>query len=111
MYLVTGNMDKLSKMVRIAEIKNDVMGQFHNALYIGDIQERIKILEESGHLPLAYVTAAVHGITEVADRLAAELGDNLPTLPPGKKSSLLMPPPPILRNDDWPLLRVTKGIF
>ena len=35
-------------------------GQFHNALYIGDIQERIKILEELG---LAYVTAAVHGLT------------------------------------------------
>lgn len=111
LYLITGNMDKLSKMLRIAEIKNDVMGQFHNALYIGDIQERIKILEESGHLPLAYVTAAVHGLTEIAERLAAELGDNLPTLPPGKKSSLLMPPPPILRNGDWPLLRVTKGIF
>ena len=111
LYLITGNMDKLSKVLRIAEIKNDVMGQSHNALYIGDIQERIKILEEYGHFPLAYVTAVVHGITEVADRLAAELGDNLPTLPPGKKSSLLMPPPPILRNGDWPLLRVTKGIF
>ena len=26
LYLITGNMDKLSKMLRIAEIKNDVMG-------------------------------------------------------------------------------------
>ena len=34
LYLITGNMDKLSKMFRIAEIKNDVMGQFHNALYM-----------------------------------------------------------------------------
>ena len=79
--------------------------------YICDIQECIKILEEYGHFPLAYVTATIHGITEVADRIVAELGDNLPTLPPGKKSSLLMPPPPVLRNGDWPLLRVTKGIF
>uniref|UniRef100_A0A0C9RN30 Coatomer subunit alpha n=1 Tax=Wollemia nobilis TaxID=56998 RepID=A0A0C9RN30_9CONI len=111
LYLITGNMEKLSKMLRIAEIKNDVMGQFHNALYLGDVQERIKILEESGHVPLAYVTAASHGLTEIADRLAAELGDNLPTLPPGRKSSLLMPPVPIIRSGDWPLLRVTKGIF
>ena len=57
------------------------------------------------------MTAAIHGITKVADRLAVELGDNLPTLPPRKKSSLLMPPPPILRNGDWPFLRFTKGIF
>ena len=62
-YLITSNMDKLSKMLRIAKIKNDVMGQFHNALYMGDIQERIKILEEYGHFPLAYVTAAVHRST------------------------------------------------
>ncbi|XP_057816262.2 coatomer subunit alpha-1 [Cryptomeria japonica] len=111
LYLITGNLEKLSKMLRIAEIKNDVMGQFHNALYLGDIQERIKILEESGHVSLAYVTAAIHGLTDVADRLAAELGGNLPTLPSGRKSSLLMPPLPIVRGGDWPLLRVTKGIF
>eukprot|EP00252_Welwitschia_mirabilis_P021041 TRINITY_DN5284_c0_g1_i1.p1 TRINITY_DN5284_c0_g1~~TRINITY_DN5284_c0_g1_i1.p1 ORF type:complete len:1221 (-),score=281.99 TRINITY_DN5284_c0_g1_i1:440-4102(-) len=117
LYLITGNMEKLSKMLRIAEMNNDVMGQFHNALYLGDIPGRIKILEESHQLPLAYVTASVHGLTDVAERLAAELGDNLPTVPPGKTSSLLMPPPPILRYEgssghgDWPLLRVTKGIF
>ncbi|CAN6480928.1 unnamed protein product [Victoria cruziana] len=111
LYLITGNMDKLSKMLRIAELKNDVMGQFHNALYLGDIRERVKILESAGHLPLAYVTATVHGLTETAERLAAELGDNAPALPAGKKRSLLMPPAPISCSADWPLLRVMKGIF
>ncbi|XP_010271512.1 PREDICTED: coatomer subunit alpha-1-like [Nelumbo nucifera] len=111
LYLVTGNIDKLSKMLRIAEIKNDVMGQFHNALYLGDVKERIKILENAGHVPLAYVTAAVHGLQDVAERLAIELGDNVPTLPEGKVPSLLMPPSPILYGGDWPLLRVMKGIF
>ncbi|XP_072987675.1 coatomer subunit alpha-3-like [Typha latifolia] len=111
LYLVTGNMDKLSKMLRIAEIKNDVMGQFHNAMYLGDIHERVKILESTGHLPLAYVTAATHGLVEVADRLAAELGDNVPSLPDGKARSLLMPPAPLMCSGDWPLLRVMRGIF
>ncbi|KAJ0970559.1 hypothetical protein J5N97_018518 [Dioscorea zingiberensis] len=111
LYLVTGNMEKLSKMLKIAEIKNDVMGQFHNALYLGDIQERVKILEKAGHLPLAYVTAATHGLTEVAERLAVELGDNLPSLPEGKARSLLVPPPPLTCSGDWPLLRVMRGIF
>ncbi|XP_043714233.1 coatomer subunit alpha-1 [Telopea speciosissima] len=111
LYLITGNLDKLSKMLRIAEIKNDVMGQFHNALYLGDIRERVKILENAGHLPLAYVTAAVHGLQDVTERLAAELGDNVPTLPEGKVPSLLMPPSPVLCGGDWPLLRVMKGIF
>ncbi|RWV88819.1 hypothetical protein GW17_00049069, partial [Ensete ventricosum] len=111
LYLVTGNMEKLSKMLRIAEIKNDIMGQFHNALYLGDIQERVKILENAGHLPLAYVTAATHGLQEVADRLATELGDNVPSFPEGKTHSLLMPPAPLMCGGDWPLLRVMRGIF
>ncbi|KAF8377888.1 hypothetical protein HHK36_031276 [Tetracentron sinense] len=111
LYLVTGNTDKLSKMLKIAEVKNDVMGQFHNALYLGDIRERIKILENAGQLPLAYITAAVHGLPDIAERLAAELGDNVPSLPEGKVPSLLMPPTPIMCGGDWPLLRVMKGIF
>ncbi|KAH7575011.1 hypothetical protein ACOSP7_005567 [Xanthoceras sorbifolium] len=111
LYLVTGNMEKLSKMLKIAEVKNDVMGQFHNALYLGDVQERVKILENAGHLPLAYITASVHGLQDVAERLAAELGDNVPSLPEGKVPSLLMPPTPVMCSGDWPLLRVTKGIF
>ncbi|KAJ1435979.1 WD40/YVTN repeat-like-containing domain superfamily [Sesbania bispinosa] len=111
LYLVTGNMEKLSKMLKIAEVKNDVMGQFHNALYMGDVRERIKILENVGHLPLAYITASVHGLHDVAERLAAELGDNVPSLPEGKVPSLLIPPSPVLCGTDWPLLRVMRGIF
>ncbi|KAH9606042.1 hypothetical protein KSS87_006679 [Heliosperma pusillum] len=111
LYLITGNVEKLFKMLKIAEVKNNVMGQFHNALYLGDVQERVKILETAGHLPLAYVTAKTHGLDDVADRLAAELGDNIPELPKGKTSSLLMPPSPISCAANWPLLTVMKGIF
>nr|KJB47563.1 hypothetical protein B456_008G031300 [Gossypium raimondii] len=111
LYLVNGNLEKLSKMLKIAEVKNDVMGQFHNALYLGDIQERVKILENAGHLPLAYITASVHGLQDVAERLAAELGDDVPPLPEGKEPSLLIPPTPVMCGGDWPLLRVMKGIF
>lgn len=111
LYLMTGNMEKLNKMLKIAEVKNDVMGQFHNALYLGDVEERVKILENAGHLPLAYITASVHGLHDVAERLATELGDDLPSLPEGKVPSLLIPPAPVMCAGDWPLLRVMKGIF
>ncbi|KAH9626542.1 hypothetical protein KSS87_005522 [Heliosperma pusillum] len=111
LYLITGNVEKLSKMLKIAEVKNNVMGQFHNALYLGDIQERVKILEAAGHLPLAYVNAKVHGLDDVAERLASELGDNIPKLPTGKTPSLLIPPTPISCASNWPLLTVMKGIF
>ncbi|CAN7017600.1 unnamed protein product [Brassica oleracea var. botrytis] len=90
--------------MKIAEAKNNVMGQFHNALYLGDVKERVKILEKAGHLPLAYITASVHGLNDVAERLATELGDNMPVLPEGKTPPLLMPPSPVMCGGDWPLI-------
>ncbi|KAG1371305.1 putative Coatomer subunit alpha-3 [Cocos nucifera] len=48
---------------------------------------------------------------EVADQLAAELGDNVPSLPKRKGCSLLMPPSPLISSGDWPLLRVMGGVF
>ena len=48
LYLITGNLEKLAKMLKIAEMRNDVMGRFHNALYLGDVRERLRILEDSG---------------------------------------------------------------
>ncbi len=43
-----GNLEKFAKMLKIAEMRNDVMGRFHNALYLGDVRERLRILEDSG---------------------------------------------------------------
>ena len=114
LYLITGNLEKLEKMLKIAEMRNDIMGRFHNALYLGDVQERVRILEESNHLPLAFATAKVHGLTEAADDLEAKLlGENksVPALPEEDRSVLLMPPRPILQENNWPLLVVTKGLF
>lgn len=112
LYLITGNLEKLGKMLKIAEMRSDVMGRFHNALYLGDIQERVKILEDAHHLPLAYVTAKVHGLTEAAEELERQLGEgNLPSLPSQEKLVLLMPPTPILQENNWPLLMVSKGFF
>ncbi|KAL6649011.1 hypothetical protein ACP70R_013235 [Stipagrostis hirtigluma subsp. patula] len=111
LYLITGYLDKVGFMCKIAGQNNNLMGQFHNALYLGDVRKRVEILENAGQLPLAYVTAATHGLTEIADRLAAELGENVPSLPEGKSSSLLIPPAPLISCGDWPLLRVMRGIF
>ena len=32
----------------ISQYRGDLMSRFHNALYLGDIQERIRILAEIG---------------------------------------------------------------
>lgn len=47
-YLITGNMTKLEKMLYIAQNRGDMMSRFQNAIFLGDIQERIRILAETG---------------------------------------------------------------
>ena len=67
LYLLTGNTEKLRKMLKIAEMRKDVMGRFHNALMLGDVEERVRILEEVGQLSLAYLTAATHNLIKKQD--------------------------------------------
>lgn len=45
LYLITGNLDKLRKMMNIAEIRKDTSGHFQAALHLGDAAERVKILK------------------------------------------------------------------
>ncbi|CAD6343523.1 unnamed protein product [Miscanthus lutarioriparius] len=78
LYLIIGYLDKVGFMCKIAGQNNNLMGQFHNALYLGDAKMRVEILENAGQLPLAYVLAVTHGLTEIAERIAAELGENVP---------------------------------
>ncbi len=108
LYLITGNIDKLRKMLQIAEGQSNTMSRFHNALYLGDVEQRVALLQEVGHLPLAYLTASTHGLTQLAESLAAQLeaaGLPLPE-PLVDQPTLLYPPLPILREANWPLLTV-----
>ena len=113
LYLITGNIDKLRKMLKIAEMRSDVMARFHNSLYLGEVPERVRLLQEAGQLPLAYMAALTHGLTETAESLAAQLaaaGRPIPS-PINSEPLMLYPPLPILRDSNWPLLTVTKGTF
>ena len=54
------------------------------------------------------MTAKTHGLEEEAATLAEKL-EEVPSVDPDAK--LLRPPTPILREDNWPLLTVSKGFF
>lgn len=113
LYLITGNIEKLKKMIKIAEVRKDISSQYHNALFVGDVQERVKILKSTGHESLAYLTAATHGLSEEAESLAESLNTHLDKLPEvHPQAKLLMPPPPIMQTEEnWPLLTVAKSVF
>lgn len=118
LYLITGNLDKLRKMMKIAENRRDVSSQYQSALYLGDVDARVRILRECGHTRLAYLTAATHGLEATANSLAGELQQSSDTeseqLPePDRSAQLLQPPAALFRccDENWPLLTVTRTVF
>lgn len=45
LYLITGNLKKLKKMMQLSEIRKDSSGHYQNALILGDAGERVKVLK------------------------------------------------------------------
>ena len=113
LYLITGNLEKLKKMNKIAEIRKDVSAQYQGALLLGDIKERISILKNCGQHSLAYLTAATHGFEEEAEELQAHITANGKQLPVvDKDAKFLKPPVPVQRAEtNWPLLTMSRGFF
>lgn len=54
LYLITGNLDRLRKMLKIAEMRGDVMSRFQNALYLGDVREQVCLAKVSSLMPIDY---------------------------------------------------------
>ena len=113
LYLITGNLEKLKKMMKIAEIRKDTSGHFQNALYLGDVQERVKVLNGCGQNSLGYLTAMTHGLTEEAEKIKEGVDVEKTPLPsPAPGARLLQPPAPIAQSEqNWPLLTVSRGFF
>ena len=118
LYLITGDTDKLRKMLKISNMRGDIMGRYHNALFLGDAAERVKVLEESGNMPLAFISAKLHGLEEDAERIQIAIEtnggsvDNLlenVDLSGNRAGCLLQPPTPIVRETKWPNKEVQKS--
>jgi len=117
LYLITGDTEKLRKMLKIANMRGDIMGRYHNALFLGDALERVKVLECSGNMPLAYISAKMHGLDEEVERIKIAIETNGGSVEgllekvetEGRNGGcLLQPPTPILRETNWPTLEVAK---
>jgi len=118
LYMLTGDTEKLRKMLKIASMRQDTMGRYHNALLLGNAEEKVKVLEQSGNLNLAYISAKIHGLEEDAERIKVTIEtnggsvegllDKLPKTSAKSGGRLLQPPTPIVRENNWPTLEVKK---
>ncbi|OQR92852.1 coatomer protein complex [Thraustotheca clavata] len=118
LYLITGNRDKLKKMLKIAGLRNDIMSRFHNALYLGDVPERIDALEAAGQHALALLTAATHGLDEHVARIVAHFEETDPSFDykaflareTSPNAALFLPPFAVtqLENENWPIVELNE---
>ncbi|XP_040579551.1 coatomer subunit alpha isoform X3 [Lepeophtheirus salmonis] len=112
LYLITGNLEKLRKMMKIAEIRKDTSAHFQTALYLGDVRERVKVLKNCDQKILAYLTAKTHGLEEEAEEIKASLPEDTKLPEPNPDAKLLQPCRPAMPDDsNWPRLTVSKGFF
>lgn len=112
LYLITGETEKLRKMLKIAIMRDDIMSRYHNALLLGDAAERVRVLESSGNLSLAYICAKIHNLHDDSERIKITIETNGGTIDGLMEkvgdSRLLQPPTPIIRADNWPTVLVQK---
>ncbi|KAK3689964.1 coatomer WD associated region-domain-containing protein [Podospora appendiculata] len=113
LYLTTGDEGKLAKMAKIAEHRGDFTSRFQNALYLGDVEDRIQMFKEIDLYPLAYATAKSHGLEEECQSIleATGLTEEQLTLP--QLGAPLTPPKPVVPTykADWPTKATSQSFF
>lgn len=75
-YATTGSQNKLQRMQSVAGALDDPMLRFNTSVFTGDITERIQTLVSAGQLPLAYMAARAHNLTDMIEYLEQELMDS-----------------------------------
>ncbi|KAE8153991.1 coatomer WD associated region-domain-containing protein [Aspergillus avenaceus] len=113
LYLSTGDQEKLGRMAKIAEHRGDFTSRFQNAIYRGDVEDRIQMFKEVDLYPLAYLTAKTHGMTEEAESIleACGLTEDQITLPTIDQP--LQVPHPIVPTfkSNWPVKAAGHSSF
>ncbi|KAH6614710.1 coatomer WD associated region-domain-containing protein [Chaetomium sp. MPI-SDFR-AT-0129] len=113
LYLITGDNAKLARMAKIAEHRGDFTSRFQNALYLGEVEDRIQMFKEIDLYPLAFATAKAHCLEEECQSILEATGLtedqlNLPTF-----GQPLTPPKPVVPTHEanWPTKATSQSVF
>jgi len=58
-----------------ANIANPML-KYNSSILTGNVEERVRTLVEAGQLPLAYMAARAHGLTDMIEFIEQELQDS-----------------------------------
>lgn len=130
LYLATGDHSKLARMAKIAEHRGDFTSRFQNALYLGEVEDRIQMFKEidlcksplspEGCLhvltikdPLAYMTAKSHGLEEECQAILEATGLTEEQISMPKVGAPLTPGKPVVPTykANWPTKASSQSFF
>ncbi|KAI9927698.1 hypothetical protein ASPWEDRAFT_113778 [Aspergillus wentii DTO 134E9] len=113
LYLSTGDQEKLARMAKIAEHRGDFTSRFQNAIYRGDVEDRIQMFKEVDLYPLAYLTAKTNGLTEEAESIleACGLTEDQITLPTTEEPLHVPQPIAPTFKSNWPVKAAGHSSF
>ncbi|OHX00271.1 coatomer protein subunit alpha [Colletotrichum incanum] len=113
LYLSTGDHSKLARMAKIAEHRGDFTARFQNALYLGEVEDRIQMFKEIDLYPLAYMTAKSHGLEEECQAILEATGLTEEQLETPTIGEALTPPKPVVPTykANWPTKATSQSVF
>ncbi|KAH0599320.1 hypothetical protein MHUMG1_03437 [Metarhizium humberi] len=113
LYLATGDHSKLARMAKIAEHRGDFTSRFHNALYLGDVEDRIQMFKEIDLYPLAYMTAKSNGLEDECQAILEATGATEDQLTMPKLGEPLSTPKPRVPTfkANWPTKASSQSFF
>ena len=92
LYVITGQLDKMGKLVHLAKLRGEASLGFKAHLIRGEVEERVSLLQKAGQPSLADLTNSVHG-----------LANSFPLPSCSFLPQLMVPSPPILPSSSpWP---------
>ncbi|KAI1340692.1 Coatomer, alpha subunit [Xylariaceae sp. FL0016] len=113
LYLATGDHSKLARMAKIAEHRGDFTARFQNALYLGEVEDRIQMFKEVDLYPLAYMTAKAHGMEDECQSILEVTGITEDQLTAPQFGEPLAPPRPVVptHKANWPTKATSQSFF
>ncbi|CRK00472.1 hypothetical protein BN1708_009557 [Verticillium longisporum] len=112
LYLSTGDHSKLARMAKIAEHRGDFTSRFQNALYLGEVEDRIQMFKE---IDLCKFTSppTSHGLEEECQSILEATGLTEDQLTMPSIGEPLSPPKPVVPTykANWPTKPTSQSIF
>merc|ERR1719499_1109016 len=108
-FMLSGNTKRMNQLLGIEKTQGRTMPLFQHSLLVGNVEERVRVLNDAGQSGLAYILAKNHGLSdlllECVQNLTQDQIEKLDAQCAKSKKQLLFPPNAIVSGEgygDWP---------